>query len=249
MATHVPGRSKRPHPHRGRGRRRVGRFSWSRPCPGDGRRLRPGRRAPRADARQGLQGQRRAPLVRRRPVLVSQRPGGRGREFVLVDAAAGTRRPAFDHAKLADGPGPGHRRRRTRRTACRSTASRSPTTARSASRPDGKAWRYDPEADALEPGEPLGRLARADASPPRRGAAGPAAARSPRQPESPDGRWVAVVKDHNIHLRDKETGEEFALSTERDAEDGRTSGASSGRPTRRSSSPCGRRRGTSARST
>ncbi len=51
--------------------------------------------------------------------------------------------------------------------------------------------------------------------PPRRGRRG----ERPRT-ESPDGKWTAFVKDHNLHLRAKEGGKEIALSKDGNAEDG-----------------------------
>jgi dipeptidyl aminopeptidase/acylaminoacyl peptidase len=38
-------------------------------------------------------------------------------------------------------------------------------------------------------------------------------------PASPDGRWRAFFKDHNLHLRDVKTGQEHPLSTDGAAED------------------------------
>jgi dipeptidyl-peptidase 4 len=37
--------------------------------------------------------------------------------------------------------------------------------------------------------------------------------------ESPDGRWRAFIKDHNVRLRDQPAGREFALSTDGTADD------------------------------
>ena len=43
--------------------------------------------------------------------------------------------------------------------------------------------------------------------------------RSRRSPESPDGKWLVLLQDHNLRLRAKETGEEFPLSTDGRPED------------------------------
>ena len=43
--------------------------------------------------------------------------------------------------------------------------------------------------------------------------------------DSPDGKWTAFVKNHNLHLRAKEGGKEVALSKDGDAEDGYNEGA------------------------
>src|SRR5581483_9896476 len=37
---------------------------------------------------------------------------------------------------------------------------------------------------------------------------------------SPDGKWSAFVKDHNVFVRDRATGAEFPLSKEGTADDG-----------------------------
>ncbi|WP_169976283.1 prolyl oligopeptidase family serine peptidase [Tautonia rosea] len=38
--------------------------------------------------------------------------------------------------------------------------------------------------------------------------------------ESPDGRWMAVIRDENVVVRDRKSGEEFALTEEGTADDG-----------------------------
>ena len=40
-----------------------------------------------------------------------------------------------------------------------------------------------------------------------------------RSPESPDGKWLVILQDHNLRLRVKDTGEEFALSADGHAGD------------------------------
>jgi dipeptidyl aminopeptidase/acylaminoacyl peptidase len=42
---------------------------------------------------------------------------------------------------------------------------------------------------------------------------------TPREADSPDGRWLAFFKDHNFHLRDVKTGQEHPLSGDGDADD------------------------------
>jgi dipeptidyl aminopeptidase/acylaminoacyl peptidase len=139
------------------------------------------------------------------------RAGG-SHEFVVVDASKGSREPAFDHAKLGE-------------ALARATSQ--------AYQPDrlpierieigdggsirfeaaGKAWRYDPGADVVDEGKPL---APERSTPPRgrRGGGGRRPASSPRGEQSPDGMWTATVKDHNLQLRDKESGETFTISTD-----------------------------------
>ena len=62
-----------------------------------------------------------------------------------------------------------------------------------------------PPASDLVPGAP------ADTKPERR--------RPRRQPTSPDGRWVAFIKNHNVWLKKADSEEEFALSTDGKPED------------------------------
>ena len=40
-----------------------------------------------------------------------------------------------------------------------------------------------------------------------------------RRGVSPDGKWTAVVKDHNLHVREQDGGKEFALSKDANADD------------------------------
>jgi dipeptidyl aminopeptidase/acylaminoacyl peptidase len=43
-----------------------------------------------------------------------------------------------------------------------------------------------------------------------------------RGPESPDGQWRAFLKDHNVYIRNRQNGEETALSTDGQADDAYT---------------------------
>jgi dipeptidyl aminopeptidase/acylaminoacyl peptidase len=136
-------------------------------------------------------------------------------DFVVVDAAAGIRRPAFDHARLAAALA------RTTGKPCE--ALRLPFE-RIVLADDGairfaaedKAWRYDPAADTLEPGPPLEPLP--PASP--RGRGRRRGVRSPRSTESPDGKYSAVVKEHNLYLRDQDSDRVTVLSTGGTEDDG-----------------------------
>jgi hypothetical protein len=111
----------------------------------------------------------------------------------------------------------------------------------------GKAWRYDEEADTLEPTGPIGPEPRPD-PPPERGRRGAGrSSRSRRGEESPDGKWVAVRKDHDLFLRDKATGEETRLTDDGTEADGYEPGVFWS-PDSRSSSPCVLRRGTTGAS-
>ncbi len=137
--------------------------------------------------------------------------GGGIHEFVVVDTAQGTRLPAFDHEKLAQTLG---------------KASGKPIAAKNLPfdrieiaddgavrfEADGKAWRYRPETDTLEPGDPLPKAPSPERGFRRRRRPEPPRQESPRGEESPDGKWVAFLKDQNVYLRNKETREEHPLS-------------------------------------
>jgi dipeptidyl aminopeptidase/acylaminoacyl peptidase len=135
-------------------------------------------------------------------------PAGK-KEFILVDAVKGNRGPAFDHKKLAD----------------------------ALSQP--KAAPYHPERlpfdtlDFVDEGKAVQfkvgtkiwkcdlityKCAEIDAEPvPARGPKLPSAFQRPRRrdassPLSPDGKWTAFVKDHNVFIRAGEAGPQVQLS-------------------------------------
>ena len=150
----------------------------------------------------------------------NDRPGG-SREFLVVDAVRGERRPAFDAPKLAE-------------TLSKATGEPYDPAHlpfdRIGIKDDGsilfeargKARRFDPKAGTVEDSA---EKAAPDADrPERRGRGERRRQDSPRGEESPDGKWVAFVRDHNIHLRDRKTGEESALSTEGTEGDGYEAG-------------------------
>jgi dipeptidyl aminopeptidase/acylaminoacyl peptidase len=136
---------------------------------------------------------------------------GGAREWVLVDAAAGTRGPAFDHAKLAAAL--------AKATGEKVSADRLPLrdlrfsdkAAVAHFRAGGKAWRLDRPTHALK-----------EETPPTQ----PAALLLQRRPRrsqparSPDGKWEVVVRDHNVHLLERATRKTTPLSKEGTAEDG-----------------------------
>jgi dipeptidyl aminopeptidase/acylaminoacyl peptidase len=133
------------------------------------------------------------------------------REWVLVDAAVGKRESAFDHARLAEAL--------SKATGAKVEAARLPLTrlsfvenaAVARFRALGKTWRYDRRTNELRPAAPAKGAAAAPAAP----------ARPPRGGTvSPDGRRRAFFRDHNLHVRDLETGKETPLSREGKAGDG-----------------------------
>jgi dipeptidyl-peptidase 4 len=141
------------------------------------------------------------------------------REFVVVDAVKRVRRPAFDHAKVAAALG-------------RATEKSIPPDHLPMDwiqvEPDGsirfensgKGWRYDPAGDTLKEAEvPKKPAESTEPTGPPRGGGSRRRQGSPRSDSSPDGKWQTFVKDHNLFLRRKESGEEFALSDEGTAAD------------------------------
>ncbi len=152
-------------------------------------------------------------------------PGGE-REFIRVDAVRGVREPAFDHKKLAA-------------VLAKATGKEVRPTRLPIDRLDFGAeagfrlevgerwWHCDPKTYELKettpprpvPLAPRGRGVRGE-GPGRR----PRRDRGPQHSEvSPDGRWTAFVKDHNLFLRARE-GErrEFALTKDGKKDDGYT---------------------------
>ncbi|MBX6312301.1 MAG: DPP IV N-terminal domain-containing protein [Isosphaeraceae bacterium] len=145
---------------------------------------------------------------------------GGAREFLIVDAVRGERRPAFDHAKLAEAL--------TRATGKPLAADRLPFDRIVVSDDGsirfealGRGWRYEPEAGTLDEAE-VPKPEPTPAEPERRdrGREGRRRSGSPRTEESPDGKWVAFIRDANVHLREKATGAESALSFEGTEHDG-----------------------------
>jgi dipeptidyl aminopeptidase/acylaminoacyl peptidase/uncharacterized protein (DUF885 family) len=169
------------------------------------------------------------------------------KEFVLVDAEKGTKTPAFDHKRLAAGL--------SKAAGREYTADRLPFDEIEYAN-EGKTVRFsaggsrwscylstyecvrsgsDPEpapAPIPWPEPPIDGLdellespwaTEAEAvQPPRRPGAAPE-----RSPRSPDGKWTAVVRDHNLYVRDAD-GKEVQLTT--DGKEGQAYGMPSWSP-------------------
>ena len=120
--------------------------------------------------------------------------GPKGSEFVLVDAAQNTSAPAFDHAQLA--------------TALSRAAKREyqPTELPFDSFEfvdEGKAIRF-----SVDDAQWTCKLANYECQP------GGAPAERRSEGLSPNKRWAAYVKDHNLYLRDVSTGTVLQLTTD-----------------------------------
>jgi dipeptidyl aminopeptidase/acylaminoacyl peptidase len=140
------------------------------------------------------------------------------REFILVDAAKGTRAPAFDHSRLAEAL--------SKAAAKPQRATHLPfekivieSDAGVHFEALGKSWRFDPKSALLKEAAMPKEPAAAPATPrPGRRQRPPEA--SPRAEASPDGKFRTFVRDFDLHLRETASGTEFPLSFEGAETDG-----------------------------
>ena len=146
--------------------------------------------------------------------------GGDRHEVVRVDLDRGERGRAFDHEALA--------RFLSEKLGRNVEAERLPVEELEVKEGGlrvvvfGRNWRLDDESGEWEEGEPRAEEpARSPEPEGRRRFRGNGA--RPDQAEevgSPDGRWTAFVKDHNVWIRDKKAKETFGLSAEGNEFDG-----------------------------
>lgn len=132
------------------------------------------------------------------------------REFVVVDAVRGQKTAAFDHERLAAALSKATRKEHK--------ATHLPIESLQFSGDDrvdfaavGRFWTFHAGTGDL-----------AEAAAPRPDEKKPATeAKRPRAAQaSPDGKWIAFFKDHNIHVRPADREESIPLSREGTAEDG-----------------------------
>lgn len=124
---------------------------------------------------------------------------GAGSEFVLVDPATRTRRPAFDHARLA------------------AALSLAADTAYVAEKLPFERFEFIDGERAIRFQTDSTRAWTCDLTTYTCRAAGKPERESASEVKSPDGRWIAFVRDENLWVRSAETGEEIQLS--RDGEE------------------------------
>ena len=132
-------------------------------------------------------------------------------EFLLVDAVQGTRQPAFDHAKLAEALG---KLLGKPQQSNHLPFDRIVITADGAIHFEtgGKAWSFGPKAGMLkEAAMPKAESSTPPSEPvrPRRRPQG-----SPREEDSPDGKFHVSVKDYDLVLRDRAASKDVPLSYE-----------------------------------
>jgi hypothetical protein len=142
---------------------------------------------------------------------------GDTREFILVDAERGTREPAFDHARLAAAL--------SRAAGSEYRADRLPFDSIEFTN-EGKTIRftveetvwacdlttYTCEKTDAAPSEPSARRDEERGRFGRRGR-GPGRERRP-SPDSPDGKWTALVRDYNVFVRPRDANEPVQLTTD-----------------------------------
>ena len=129
-------------------------------------------------------------------------------EFVVVDAVKGVRRPAFDHARMAAA---------LAKVQPQAPSAKALPIEALKLTPDGTVRftslgkRYQCNLSTYELSEAAKE--KAEAEPPAQPNARKRARRPMSRDTSPDGKWTAVVRDHNIRLKDNATGRERVLTT------------------------------------
>jgi dipeptidyl aminopeptidase/acylaminoacyl peptidase len=142
---------------------------------------------------------------------------GGARAFVVVDAVNGKKEPAFDHERLAAAL--------SKQTGKTIQATHLPFDELDfLEKPDAirftaaaKTWQWDRANNTLKEDQPSEAKPPPDSGPPARQRQQP---RGNRPSPSPDGKWVAFIKDYNVHVREGDAKESTALSKDGTAEDG-----------------------------
>jgi len=135
-----------------------------------------------------------------------------GNEFVLVDAEKLTKKPAFDHERLAISL--------SSATGVQYTAKKLPFTSITFSSKmdsirfefDNNRWSCDLSKYTCTKIEQIQRQAPGGSQP--QGRQAPSTQQQPQLTPSPDGKWEAYVKNYNVYIREIATKKEFPLSYE-----------------------------------
>jgi dipeptidyl-peptidase-4 len=141
---------------------------------------------------------------------------GKTHEFVVIDAAQGSRQPAFDHEQLAAALSQklGKKFESDRLDLPQLEFAEDGASIRFNA--GGKGWRYAIKSNELVDAELLKTDEARPQDRPRRGGGGRTRSRGE---ESPDGKKSVVIRNHNLVLRDKQSGKEVTLSTDGTADD------------------------------
>ena len=129
---------------------------------------------------------------------------GESREFVVVDVEAGKREQAFDHTKLANALSEAAEKEVKSDQLPFSDIEFSSDDNAVTFQAEGKVWRCDLDTYSLT------QIGEAEEEQEEK----QEDEEKDKEEESPDGQWVAFFRNHNLYARHKETGEEFALSTD-----------------------------------
>jgi len=135
-----------------------------------------------------------------------------GTEFILVSPAAKSRRPAFDHAKLAEALSAATRKKYDPKKLPFQAITLSPDAKTVSFDLDGKRWSCDVKGlKCVAIGEATGADLRGGGRGGRGGGGQPGV---PPSVASPDGKRAVFIRDWNLWLRDIPTGQEKALTTD-----------------------------------
>ena len=142
-----------------------------------------------------------------------------GHEFIVIDAPQATRRPAFDHERLAKALSMRLNRQIEPLKLPFSVIEFDNDATSLRFNVDKQGFRYQLDTGELSDAEPLKTDEPKGPERPRRGGRG----RS-RGEQSPDGQKTAFVRDHNLVVRFKDSTAEIVLSTDGTADEGYESG-------------------------
>jgi dipeptidyl aminopeptidase/acylaminoacyl peptidase len=174
---------------------------------------------------------------------------GGTKEFVVVDAKRGTREPAFDHKKLAAALSKAAKKEYPANRLPFDTIEFQGEGKTIQFEVGDTTWECDLTSYEVSKAKPVNADPKENKPPaqvkdtereeadeespeaPEQSAALQPPRRQPdrqREQQSPDGKWTAFVKDHNVHVRSKEGGKEIKLS--QNGEEGNAYGALSWSP-------------------
>ena len=136
--------------------------------------------------------------------------GGGRREFIVVDASAGTRRPVFDHARLAAALAKASGKPVASDRLPFDSIVLSPDAKTAWFKALGRDWRCTLSETTIvrEAPPPAPKEEKKEKKDPKR-----RRSRGHSGTRSPDGKWTTFTRDHNLYLRSNETKKEQALTS------------------------------------